>query len=270
MRENDTTTLYYFELAETINSGASATFSFETVKETPERKNMSDVVVKNETIDKGVMKIYIDGANYKELMFCVFLTSTCVNDRIDYSFKYKTVSAIQEKKYKIDSFTVSNFFSTITLTFTELFKKVGDVSNAQYYLTLYQQSDIKDLTTINNADINNGNKYKSYTKKIFGTNTGKVIKEEIQWTDNMTGKLYARLVVMYISNELEEQVDSFGVLEVKSSTTLFVILLIIGIAIALGVIVVIVMVIFKKKHANQSSDVINKDLKMPLATIANS
>lgn len=85
----------------------------------------------------------------------------------------------------------------------------------------------------------------------------------------VTGKLYARLVVMYISNELEEQVDSFGVIEVKSSTMLFVILLIVGIAIALGVIVVVVLVIFKKKHSNQSSDAINKDLKMPLSANAN-
>ena len=203
-------------------------------------------------------------------MFCVFLTSTGANDRIDYSFKYKTVSSIQEKKYKIDSFTVPNFFSTITLTFTELFKNAADVSNAPYYLTLYQQSDIKDLNAINNTDINNGNNYnKSFTKKIYASNTGKVLKEEIQWPENMSGKLYARLVVMYISNELEEQVDSFGVIEVKSSTMLFVILLIVGIAIALGVIVVVVLVIFKKKHSNQSSDAINKDLKMPLSANAN-
>ena len=74
---------------------------------------------------------------------------------------------------------------------------------------------------------------------------------------------------MYISNELEEQVDSFGVIGVKSSTMLFVILLIVGIAIALGVIVVVVLVIFKKKHSNQSSDAINNDLKMPLSANAN-
>ena len=177
-------------------------FSFETVKDTPTHVNLTDITIKYERIDKGVKTVYIDGTNYPELMFVIFLTSSNANDRIDYLFKYKTVAEIQNKKYTIDSVTITNFFSTITLTFTELFTKETDVDMSQYYLTLYQKSDISDKNVINNNDINNGNRYpNSFTKKIYATNTGKIIKETIQWPDNMKGKLYARLVVMYITKE---------------------------------------------------------------------
>ena len=69
-----------------------------------------------------------------------------------------------------------------------------------------------------------------------GNNDGSEREETFDWPETLKGKLYARLVVLYITKGKEERLDSLGVKEVNSNTWRFVLLIIIGIVLGVAVV----------------------------------
>ena len=94
-----------------------------------------------------------------------------------------------------------------------------------------------------------------------GNNDGSEREETFDWPETLKGKLYARLVVLYITKGKEERLDSLGVKEVNSNTWMFVFLIIIGIVLGVAVVggVGFYFFFWKKKHNSVSLEQLNTD-----------
>ena len=103
---------------------------------------------------------------------------------------------------------------------------------------------------------------KYYTKTYVGNNDGSLFKRSIDWPEQLTGKLYARIIVAYITNDKENRLDVLGVEAVGSFTALYVTLIVVGCVVLLGVIVALLyFLVFRKKT---DSNEITKDEKVKM------
>ena len=265
---NSTTSIYIIEIVNNNNKQTPAyDFSYETTKDTPDLKNDTTITYKSQTNKLGIHKIILEGKGLSDIMFTVFLKETTTNEVgvFDFSFKYKTVVSEEEdapKYSKPESFKISNSFSTITFSFNELFLKKEDVDSTNYILSLYQQSDITNKEELNNVNYLKQPVEKYYTKTYVGNNDGSLLKRSIDWPEQLTGKLYARIIVAYITNDKENRLDVLGVEAVGSFTALYVTLIIVGCVVLLGVIVALLyFLVFRKKT---DSNEITKDEKVKM------
>ena len=74
--------------------------------------------------------------------------------------------------------------------------------------------------------------------------------------EQLTGKLYARVIVAYITKEQEERLDCIGVEEVSSTTALYLTLIIVGTLVLVGgIIALLYFLVFKKKNDTEKDKV---------------
>ena len=269
---SESTSIYVIEILERDNKlKLGYDYSFEKNKEVPTYKNETSITFINSTLESGIYKIYLDGKGNKEILFSIFIKGQVSNDDIgslDFSLKYKTIQTVADDniKYTKKGFKISNSFSTITLTFTEIFTQ-NEVKSCKYYLTLYQKNDINNKEIINNVNIEGNPVSKYYTMVIEGNNTGTERDVKLDWPEALEGKLYGRLVMMYV-NDVEERLDILGIEEVTSSSWVIVLIIIIVIVVLLAAIagLLVYFFIWKKKDVPKQNynNKIN-DVEIPLA-----
>ena len=269
---SESTSIYVIEILERENKlKLGYDYSFEKNKEVPTYKNETSITFINSTLESGIYKIYLDGKGNKEILFSIFIKGQVSNDDIgslDFSLKYKTIQTVADDniKYTKKGFKISNSFSTITLTFTEIFTQ-NEVKSSKYYLTLYQKNDINNKEIINNVNIEGHPVSKYYTMVIEGNNTGTERNVKLEWPEALEGKLYGRLVMMYI-NDIEERLDILGIEEVTSSSWVIVLIIIIVIVVLLAAIAGLLVYFFiwkKKDIPKQNYNNKINDVEIPLA-----
>ena len=250
--------IYAIEIVVNNNKLANGfDFSFEKNKITPTLKNETEISFISQKSKSGINTIYLDGKGLSTILFSVFIAETATNDAevgtLDFNFKYKTIKEVSEDnpKYKIDKFTITSSSSTITVTFNELFKNPKEVESSKYILTLYQQSDITDKKIIDNVNYKESPVDKFFNSTIEGKNNGTSLEHSFDWPKDLSGKLYARIVVYYITKDKEERLDLFEIEEVsKSSSNTLLVIIIVACVVVVLLLLGIFLYIRRRKRLN--------------------
>ena len=109
---------------------------------------------------KRIALVKCDDAKEEEIMISFFVKEnkeTNENITLDYIFKYRSVKEVSEiKTYEfVHSFTSSIFFSTLTVSFTEIFAKnqTDIVESSNYYIFIYNSNNVSAISTLESIDI---------------------------------------------------------------------------------------------------------------------
>lgn len=135
-------------------------------------------------------------------------------------------------------------------------------SRINFFITFYEQKDVPDLTMIRNINIHEIPSVKYYNMSYESYGTEKV--KDFYLPNNLTGKLYARVVAIFRTYDDEITIDLLGIVEVVSYTPrVFLIIVIICISIFImgGIIWIIYLKMNKKENLNLN---INDEISMKI------
>lgn len=245
---NETNSIYVIEIVELSNKLSTGyDFAYETSKAIPTLKNETAIEKKDLKLKAGIYKIILDAKGQSDIIFSIFIKDKSSNEdegTFDFNFKYKTIADQKQEDddplAKDNSFKITSTFSSIKIVFNEPFNSTSNVESSDYIVTLYQKSDITDKNMIDNVNVDTSPVEKFSNINIKGKNNGSLIEETFTWPNNLSGELYARLIVSYKTKEQEDKIRSLGIQQVGSYTGIIIALLVVGSLILLGVLFAVI------------------------------
>ena len=174
--------LFEIEISDGINvkqTTYSIDIALELYYDTPTYANDTHFKFISDIVSKGkrIALVKCDDAKEEEIMISFFVKEnkeTNENITLDYIFKYRSVKEVSEiKTYEFDhSFTSSIFFSTLTVSFTEIFAKnqTDIVESSNYYIIIYNSNNVSAISTLESIDIYNHKQNAMTTDTFKGNN----------------------------------------------------------------------------------------------------
>lgn len=229
-------------------------FCYETCLEySTYKNNTQEIELISSKVEFGIHKIILKPKHVSDIMITVFLKgdSNEENGSRTLDLKYKAIETIDEEPaYERNNFLIMNTFSHYYFYYPDRIT-LSSYRRINFFITFYQQKDVPDLTMIKNINIHEIPSVKYYNMSYESYGTEKV--KDFYLPNNLTGKLYARVVAIFRTYDDEITIDLLGIVEVVSYTPrVFLIIVIICISIFImgGIIWIIYLKMNKKENLN--------------------
>ena len=187
------------------------------------------------------------------------------NITLDYIFKYRSVKEVSEiKTYEFDhSFTSSIFFSTLTVSFTEIFAKnqTDIVESSNYYIFIYNSNNVSAISTLESIDIDNHKQNAMTTDTFKGNNNG--TKYELEYKLNSKVIIYVVILSRFVTKDNDNHIELYGVQIPNSKNYIFTYIVTAVIVVGLVLVIVVTLLVIrcnKKKKKNENVTPINETM----------
>ena len=265
--------LFEIEISDGI-SVKQTTYSIDMAVElyydTPTYANDTHLKIISDTVSKGkrIALVQCDDVKEEEIMISFFVKEnkeTNENITLDYIFKYRSVKEVSEiKTYEfVHSFTSSIFFSTLTVSFTEIFAKnqTDILESSNYYIFIYNSNNVSAISTLESIDIDNLKQNAMTTDTFKGNNNG--TKYELEYKLNSKVIIYVVILSRFVTKDNDNHIELYGVQIPNSKNYIFTYIFTAVIVVGLVLVIVVTLLVIrcnKKKKKNENVTPINETI----------
>lgn len=261
LENNNLGNIYEIEIAQNFyllnSSDCQLQFSYEEQKKWPTYKNSTSIQLIQDENKNGKIKIKLKTNQPNQSILISFFLNEKEDasyEKLLYSFKYKIYQEsqpIEEYKYE-PSFSVSIFYSKLTVSFYEIQYNKEDTNTINYKIYVYSKELYPNKDQLNT--IIESNNY-LYSDSITGSNPGeKLSKQYLNYTSLFPYESYFMIIATIIKKNGEEEIIGYDVVEPYSYTTIFIVGIILGVLLLIAIVGIIIFIFRRKKRfINQNS-----------------